>query len=531
MIGDAFRLARAGLTLAGHGVRIVPPGADVPLVLQLGRVVGGVWWFVSWPFRSSRRGQSAIAAALTDLGPTYIKLGQFLAARPDLVPADLVADLAELRDRLPPFPQTDARRAIRQSLGQSADALFARFGPPIAAASIAQVHRAEAIHRDGSRRDVAVKVLRPGIERRFANDLSSFFFAARFIEGVHPPSRRLRPVAVVDTLAASTRLEMDLRLEGAAISEFAQNAEAGPAGFRVPDVDWERTSKRVLTVEWIEGTPIADIAALEKAGHDLEELGTRLIRIFLTHAMRDGVFHADMHPGNLFVDPAGNIVAIDFGIIGRLGTRERRFLAEILYAFIARDYRRAAEVHFWAGYVPPHQSVDTFAQALRAIAEPILDRPADEISMGHLLGQLFEYTDVFDMRTRPELILLQKTMVVVEGVARMLNPQLNMWTAGEPVVREYLTRELGPVGRVQAAGEGLRDLGEVVGGLPPLLVQAERAARAFGDVLNEQRTSETEALAVISQRSARGSWISSLAGWVAALALAAIAVRLWFFGV
>lgn len=539
MIVDLFRLARAGLSLAGHGVRIVPKGDDVPLILQLGRVVGGVWWVISWPFRDGRRTQSPIAAALTDLGPSYIKLGQFMATRPDLVPPDLVSDLAELRDRLPPFSDARARRTIQQSLSHPVDTLFETFGPAVAAASIAQVHKARVRPRtdvptaavggdspSGGMRDVAVKVLRPGIEQRFANDLSSFYLAARTIEQLHPPTRRLRPVAVVDTLARSTALEMDLRLEAAAVSEFAANTK-NDDGFRVPKVDWQRTSKRVMTVEWVDGTPIADLDALRAAGHDLEELGTRIIRIFLNHAMRDGVFHADMHPGNLFVDPAGNVVAIDFGIIGRLGPRERRFLAEILYGFIAQDYRRAAEVHFWAGYVPGHHSVDTFAQALRAVAEPILDRPADEISMGHLLGQLFEYTDVFDMKTRPELILLQKTMVVVEGVARMLNPSLNMWTAGEPVVRAYLARELGPVGQLSAARDGLRDLSEVASGLPELMVQAERTARALGDVVSEGRGLDEDAVMKLVERQNRPSLSQRAAWWVGAGSLLAIALHLW----
>ncbi|MBI1386484.1 MAG: 2-polyprenylphenol 6-hydroxylase [Rhizobiales bacterium] len=535
---DYLRLARAGLTLARYGVRLVPAGTPVPVVLRLGRVVGLVWRMVSWPWSRDPKGQSPIAAALTDLGPSYIKLGQFFASRPDLIPEALVADLEELTDRLPAFPERVARATIGEALGRPVEALFTRLGPPVAAASIAQVHKGEvpvaprpdaeadsSTTNENSGRAVAVKVLRPGIERRFANDLSSFYTAARLIERFHPPSRRLRPVAVVDTLAHTTALEMDLRLEAAAMSEMALNSKDDP-GFRVPKVDWQRTAKRVLTSEWIDGTPIADTPALRAAGHDLDELGVRLIRIFLQHAMRDGLFHADMHPGNLFVDGNGDIVAIDFGIMGRLGPRERRFLAEILYGFISSDFRRAAEVHFWAGYVPAHHSVDEFAQALRAVAEPIMDRPAEQISMGHLLGQLFEYTEVFDMRTRPELILLQKTMVVVEGVARSLNPRLNMWTAGEPVVKAWMERELGAAGRIAEIQRGAGEIGGFLSTVPRLLGQAERtvealASRAAEIAVGEERNAAREPAPI-----GVGGWLTRIAIWIGAAALTAIAFML-----
>src|SRR6476661_10957994 len=398
-LGNILRLARAGIVLAQHGVRFVPAGNNVPLCLQLARIATLPVRLLTWPFRIGEPKDRRVAGALTRLGPSYIKLGQFLATRPDLISPDLASDLSRLEDH------------------------FAEFGPPVAAASIAQVHKAVVVD-GGARRDVAVKILRPGIERRFRRDLDSYFFAARQIERSHPPTRRLRPVAVVDTLARSVEIEMDLRLEAAAISEMADNIagdQALPDGrFRVPGVDWRRTAKRVLTLEWIDGIPISDRAALVAAGHDPKALGLTILRSFLRHAMRDGFFHADMHQGNLLVDKTGTVVAVDFGIMGRLGARERRFLAEILHGLITRDYRRTAMIHFEAGYVPPHQSVELFAQAMRAIGEPIHGRTAAEISMADLLGQLFAYTDVFDMQTRPELLLLQKTMVVVEGVARSL---------------------------------------------------------------------------------------------------------------
>src|SRR5690606_15040117 len=328
------------------------------------------------------------------------------------------------------------------SLGRPVPELFLRFAEPIAAASIAQVHPGEIV-RGGIVEKVAVKVIRPAVRRRFFNDLESFFLAARLQERFIASSRRLKPVEVTRTLAQTTKIEMDLRLEAAALSELAENTRDDP-GFRVPWVDWERTGRDVVTMEWVDGVKMSDVEGLRAAGHDLEKLAQVLIQSFLRHTLRDGFFHADMHPGNLFVDPAGTIVAVDMGIVGRLGKKERRFLAEILFGFITRDYMRVAEVHFEAGYVPAHHDVAAFAQAIRAIGEPIHGQPAETISMARLLALLFEVTDLFEMQTRPELILLQKTMVVVEGVSRMLNPRFNMWKAAEPVVGDWIRDNLGP---------------------------------------------------------------------------------------
>ncbi len=272
------------------------------------------------------------------------------------------------------------------------------------------------------------------------------------------------------TLRRSVALEMDLRLEAAALSEMAENTKDDP-DFRVPTVDWLRTAKDVLTLEWIEGTHLSDHEALRAKGFDLPQLGRAVIQSFLRHALRDGFFHADMHPGNLFVDDSGRIVAVDFGIMGRLGPKERRFLAEILFGFITRNYHRTAEVHFEAGYVPSHHSVESFAQAIRAIGEPIHNRTAAEISMAKLLMLLFEVTGLFDMRTRPELLLLQKTMVVVEGVARTLDPKLDMWSTAEPVVREWIERNLGPAGRIEDAAGGVAEVGRFIGVVPGLLTR------------------------------------------------------------
>jgi ubiquinone biosynthesis protein len=319
---------------------------------------------------------------------------------------------------------------------------------------------------------------------------------------------------------------MDLRLEAAAISEIAGNVQAD-RGFRVPAVDWRRTAQRVLTIEWIDGIPIGDRAALLAAGHDVRALGLMVIQSFLRHAMRDGVFHGDMHQGNLLVDAQGTLVAVDFGIVGRLGAMERRFLAEILHGLITRDYLRTAQVHFDAGYVPAHHKVEVFAQAMRAIGEPIHGKTAEEISMADLLGQLFAYTDVFDMETRPELILLQKSMVIVEGVARGLDPSLNMWTAAEPIAREWIEANLGLAGQLRQAGENAGLLGRVMADLPRAMAQAERAAEALATVTRDGVRLDDASLRRLAQAEAQATRWRGRALWLLALAAAGLAAQAW----
>src|SRR6202012_5789559 len=347
---------------------------------------------------------------------------------------------------------------------------FVRFGPAMAAASIAQVHRGEVL-RDGKHQAVAVKVLRPNVASRFRRDLADFFFVAEKAEAYSAEARRLRLIEVINTMSRSVAMEMDLRLEAAALSEMAENTRDDP-DFRGPVVDWDPTTHNVLTMEWIDGIALSDHARLAEAQVDLRDLGRKVIQSFLRHALRDGFFHADMHPGNLFLDDQGRLVAVDFGIMGRLGLKERRFLAEILLGFITRDYRRVAEVHFEAGYVPSHHSVENFAQAIRAIGEPIHNRTAEEISMANLLTLLLEVTGLFDMQTRPELILLQKTMVVVEGVARGFDPRLDLWSTAEPEGREWSTQNPGPRGRPQGAMSGAGELGRILAGLPAIAGRA-----------------------------------------------------------
>lgn len=522
-VANIWRLTKAGFVLAQHGVRFLPKGQNVPLALKVARLAAVPIALLAWPFNVGKPRERRISTALAALGPSYIKLGQFLATRADVIGPEIASDLKNLQDRMPPFSMAEARRAVEAALGGKLEDHFVEFGPPVAAASIAQVHKAVVVDR-GVRRDVAVKILRPGVERRFKRDLDSYFFAARLIERLHPPSRRLRPVAVVENLDRTTELEMDLRLEAAAMSEMAENIQPDER-IRIPGVDWKRTAKRVLTTDWIDGIPISDRAQLEAKGIDLDELGLTVLRSFLTHAMRDGFFHADMHQGNLFVDHDGCIVAVDFGIMGRLGIKERRFLAEILYGLITRDYKRAAQVHFWAGYVPPHHPVEVFAQALRAIGEPIHGRTAEEISMAELLGQLFAYTDVFDMQTRPELILLQKSMVIVEGVARSLNPSLNVWTASEPVAKSWIEGNLGLRGGLKKAGEGAQTLGRVLAEVPGMMAEAERVSAGLFEMARSGVKLDDASIARLAKETARREWSGRLATWIGALSLAALAAK------
>ena len=381
-----------------------------------------------------------LAAAIATMGPAYIKLGQTLATRPDLVGRPLAEGLATLQDRLPPFSFAKAKDAIETELDQPLDSIFATFGEDaIAAASIAQVHKATL--KDG--RAVAVKVLRPDVEKRFKRDLELFDWLASEAEKHVVEARRLRLKKVVAKVRETVNREMDLRLEAAAAAELAGNMDGEP-GYRLPKIEWELTARRVMVLEWVDGIRVSDRDALEAAGHDLPNLGVTVVQVFLKQALRDGFFHADLHQGNLLVEDDGTIVAIDFGIMGRLTSLERRFLAEILYGFIRRDYRRVAEVHFDAGYVPRTESVEEFAQAMRSIADPIMDLPVEEISAGKLLAQLFATTERFNMQTQPQLLVLQRTMVMAEGMALHLNHRSNMWQMSEPVIEAWVRDNLSP---------------------------------------------------------------------------------------
>ena len=439
-------------------------------------------WLLAPParaFRSDRPDAGVrLAKALERLGPAYIKLGQMLATRPDIVGAELAAALEHLQDRLPPFPESAARAEIIRAFGKPVEALFSSFGAALAAASIAQVHRAQTSDDPPVR--VAVKVLRPGVRKQFMRDVEAFALFARIAEYWSAEARRLRFRVLVATLADSVALELDLRMEAAAASELYERTR-GETEFRVPHIDWTRTSANVLTSEWIDGIPLRDTAAIAAAGRDPKQVALLVMRSFLTQALRDGFFHADMHPGNLFIDGHGRLVAVDFGIMGRLDAGMRRFMAGTLAGFLQRDYRKVAELHYEFAFVPPQHSIETFAQALRAVGEPIFGRTARDVSIARLLGQLFETTRRFDMEAQPQLMLLQKTMVVVEGVCRGLDQDFDIWEAARPVAEKWVSVNMGPEAALSRAGETFSALGKLAQDLPALVKNAEELSQMVAE--------------------------------------------------
>ena len=459
-------------------------------------------------FARPARGQTPgerLATALEKLGPAYVKFGQFLATRADIIGVTAAHDLGRLKDRLPPFSRERALDTINAEFGVTVDLFGEHFSEAMAAASIAQVHQAR-LDRHGV---VAVKILRPNIEKKMAREMNALHFGARMIEAFVPSSRRLEPVQFVETVSTSLMRELDLRLEAGAGAEFKEVAEKD--GFlNVPDIDWSRSSKRVMTMQWIDGVPLTDVVGLRAAGADLPALAIAVTRGFLAAALDHGFFHADMHEGNLIWGKDAKLWIVDFGIMGRIGAKERRYLAEILYGFLRRDYRRVAEVHAEAGYVPERFTVEEFAQALRAIGEPIFSKTADQMSMSRLLLQLFDVTHMFGMHLRPELVLLQKTMVQVEGVSRTLDARHDMWAAARPIVERWVRRELG------AESTARRALDEAGGGfaalrrLPQTLAALEGAA-------NQIRNAPAANGAIPFQW--RHFWIGALAGVLAILTL------------
>ena len=439
LLGALWVLVRADALMPKALEPYLPPGAR--LLARTLRLFSGA---------EARRGRPGerLAVALERLGPVSIKLGQLLSTRADIFGQTFADDLARLKDQLAPFPMEVAYAEVSASLGRPAGSLFSEFHPPVAAASLAQAHPARLL--DG--RKVAVKVLRPGVEHRIRADVRAMRLAARWAERMGPEAQRLEPRAAVATVARSLELELDLRLEAAGASELGEVMARDPY-MRAPEVIWEGVGKRVLTLAWAEGMALSDPAALEQDGLNRPALATQLIRAFLAQALDHGVFHADLHEGNLFVAAPDRLMAVDYGIVGRLGPAERRYLAEILWGFLERDYIRVSRVHFEAGYVPQQHSVEAFAQAIRAVGEPIFGHNAKDVSMGRILGQLFEITALFDMRLRPELVLLQKTMVTVEGVARRIDPTHDIWAAADPVVRRWIARELAPPAQLRRLAE------------------------------------------------------------------------------
>jgi ubiquinone biosynthesis protein len=510
------RLIQIGVILARHdalspllalGDRASPAGAGGASLLRASRLV-------------RRRGRAAaalrpgvrIAAAFGEMGPSFIKLGQILATRADLLGDEIAEDLALLQDRLPPFPGAEARALIEAEFDRPLADLFAAFDErATAAASIAQVHFA--VTTDG--REVAVKVLRPGIARAFARDLDLFRWLARLVEYIRPAWRRLKPVEVVETLAQSVQFEMDLRFEAAAASELGENF-AGDPTVRVPAVDWQRTGRTVLTTERIAGIRVDDRDALLAAGHSIPDLLKSAAAAFFNQVFRDGFFHADLHPGNVFVDAAGALTIVDFGIMGRLDRDTRYYLADMLIGFLTGDYRKVAEVHFAAGYVPQRRSIDAFTQACRSIGEPILGRPLHEISIARLLAQLFQITEQFEMETQPQLLLLQKTMVLIEGIGRRLDPTVNIWALARPLVEAWVRDNRGPEARLR---RHIDTLLAALDAAPRLLRGLDRLV---GDWSREGVVLHAESLAAQAAHRARLLPLIAVPLWLAAAALVAI---------
>ena len=464
---NIWRLVVTGATLERTGAMgVVLDAMDAPRPLRiLARTLG---WPFKWLGYKGDVNMPPAPRALTALGPAYIKFGQVLSTRPDVVGDELAVQMRVLQDKLPPFPIAVAKETVAQELGLPAEQVFSEFSEPVAAASIAQVHQAKIA---GTDEIVAVKVLRPRIEKAFRKDIDAFYLAAKMIELLSPASRRLRPMEVITHFEGVVLGELDLRLESSAASEFAANT-GDDAGFTLPAVKWDLSARRVMTLGWADGVPLGDNDAIDAAGHDRAVLAARVLELFLQHALRDGFFHADMHQGNLKVASNGDIIAYDFGIMGHIDEYTRRVYAEILFGFIRRDYKRVAEVHFEAGYVPADRDVEEFARALRAVGEPIFGMDATHISMGRLLNYLFDVTERFGMETRTELILLQRTMVVVEGVARSLDPHMNIWQVARPVVEEYIKGSIGPL----AVARDLSKTAQVLARFGPRLPSLVEAA-------------------------------------------------------
>jgi len=415
-----------------------------------------------------------LSRSLESMGTTFIKLGQFLATRPDIIGEELSKKLENLQDKLPPFSINEAKEIIKNDLGDDTFNSIINLSEPVAAASIAQVHKAQ-INDNGTLKEVAIKILRPNIRKIFNEEIDAMMLFAFFIESFIKKTKRLKLVEVVFLLKEITNLEMDLRFEAAAANEYAENTK-NDVGFRVPQIYWNYTSENVMTLDWINGVSIREVEELKKKNFNTEKIAEDIIQNFLRHAVRDGFFHADMHQGNIFINEDGQIVPIDFGIMGRLDKMSKRFLAEILFGFIQRDYKKVAEVHLVAGLVPKEVPLDDLAQALRSIGEPIFGQAVKDISGGKLLKQLFDVTEKFNMQTQPQLLMLQKTMVVVEGVARKLNPNTNIWTTSKPVLENWLKETKDPI---TTLNETIKNTSEVIKRLPEFPEIMDKANQAL----------------------------------------------------
>ena len=475
MIKRLFILFKLGRKLAkSDALTIATKFNEPPLVIKILFKIIGFSFSKNNEVNQIESEEQKLSNSLQSMGTTFIKLGQFLATRPDIIGEELSKQLETLQDKLPPFSLSEAKEMIKKDLGNETYNSIINLSEPIAAASIAQVHKAQ-IDDNGTIKDVAIKILRPNIKKIFNEEIDALMLLAFLVESFIKKTKRLKLVEVVFLLKEITNLEMDLRFEAAAANEYADNTK-NDAGFKVPKIYWNFTSENVMTLDWVDGISIRETEELLKRNIDTKKIASDIIQHFLRHAIRDGFFHADMHQGNIFIDNSGQIVPVDFGIMGRLDKLSQRFLAEILFGFIQRDYKKVAEVHLSAGLVPKEVPINDLAQALRSIGEPIFGQSVKDISGGKLLKQLFDVTEKFNMQTQPQLLLLQKTMVVVEGVARKLNPETNIWETSKPVLEKWLSETKDPINTIN---ETLKDSVDVIKRLPNLPEVMDKANQAL----------------------------------------------------
>ncbi len=475
MIKKLITLFKLGRKVAKSDIlNIISTFQEPPVTIKILFKILSISIFTKEKIDTNKSEGQRLSDSLESMGTTFIKLGQFLATRPDIIGEELSKQLEGLQDKLPPFPLPQAKEIIKGDLGEETYNSIIDISEPVAAASIAQVHKAQ-INDNGTIKDVAIKILRPNIKKIFNDEIDAMMLFAFLIESFVKKTKRLKLVEVVFLLKEITNLEMDLRFEAAAANEYSENTK-NDVGFRVPQIYWNFTSENVMTLDWVDGISIRETDELKKRNLNTEKIANDIIQNFLRHAVRDGFFHADMHQGNIFIDENGHIVPIDFGIMGRLDKMSKRFLAEILFGFIQRDYRKVAEVHLVAGLVPKEVPIDDLAQALRSIGEPIFGQTVKDISGGKLLKQLFDVTEKFNMQTQPQLLMLQKTMVVVEGVARKLNPNTNIWTTSKPVLENWLRETKDPLTTIN---ETIQSTSEVIKRLPEFPEIMDKANQAL----------------------------------------------------
>ena len=496
MIKKLFILFKIARKLAlSDAIKIISKFHKPPLVIKVFLSLFSISFSKNNHLSNSLTDEEKLCNSIQEMGTTFIKLGQFLSTRPDIIGENLSTQLVKLQDRLPPFSSREAREIIKKNLGNEIFDRIINFGEPIAAASIAQVHKAQ-INDGGTIKDVAIKILRPNIKKTFNEEIDALMLLAYIVESLITKTKRLRLIEVVFLLKEITNHEMDLRFEAAAANEFSENTK-NDAGFYVPKIYWNFTSEEILTLDWIEGISIREKEILKSKKINIENISTDIIQHFLRHAVRDGFFHADMHQGNLFIDENGQIIPIDFGIMGRMDKLNRRYLAEILYGFVQRDYKKVAEVHIVAGLVPSNVQVDELAQALRSIGEPIFGQSVKDISGGKLLKQLFDVTEKFNMQTQPQLLLLQKTMVVVEGVARKLNPNTNIWQTSKPVLEKWLKETKDPINNFT---DTLKDTAEVIKKLPELPKIMDKANQALTFMASGKIPQESNSFSALNEK-------------------------------